>query len=121
MEPTPPLSKRLVDPLNSVAWFAMDSLWMFGLEWPAYAFGVVTVVSGVWLLILGWREGRGVLYADLGLNCWIVMNTVWLVSDMNGYETPLAVAGPVAVLGAAFLAAALWHGQDFKRLRIRGR
>ena len=121
MEPARPFSKRVVDPLNTAAWFAMDALWMCKQEWPAYAFAALTVVTGVWLLVLGWRGGRGLLYADLGLNCWIVMNTVWLVADLNNRPTPLAFAVPVAVLGAAFLAAAARHSQDFGRLRIRGR
>jgi hypothetical protein len=120
-KPIPSFSKRVVDPLNSVAWFTMDALWMCRLEWPAYAFAGLTVVTGVWLLVLGWREGRGVLLADLGLNCWIAMNAVWLVADLNSRPTPLALAGPLAVVGAGFLAAAFWHSQDFRRLRIRGR
>lgn len=121
MQPTPSLAKRLVDPLNSFAWFAMDALWMCRQEWAAYVFTGLTVATGLWLLALGWREGRGVLLADLGLNCWIAMNAVWLVSDLNGRPTPLALAVPLAVLGAVLLAAAFWHSQDFSRLRIRGR
>ena len=121
MEAPAPFAKRVVDPLNSFAWFTMDALWMCRLEWPAYVFTGLTVVTGVWLLALGWRQGRGVLLADLGLNCWIAMNTVWLVSDLNGRPTPAAFAVPLALLGAAFLAAAAWYSQDFSRLRIRGR
>lgn len=121
MEPAPSLSKRVVDPLNSFAWFTMDALWMCKLEWPAYAFTAITVVTGLWLLILGWRSRRGVLLADLGLNCWIAMNAIWLVSDLNDRPTPLEIALPVAFLGAAFLAAAVWRSQDIRRLRIHGR
>ncbi|MGL4549696.1 MAG: hypothetical protein ACRC33_00805 [Gemmataceae bacterium] len=120
-EPPATFAKRVVDPLNTAAWFAMDAMWMCKLDWPAYAFAGLTVVTGLWLLALGWRERRGVLLADLGLNCWIAMNTVWLVWDLNGQPAPLAVAVPLAVLGAAFLAAAGWHSEDFRRLRIRGR
>lgn len=121
VESTPSFSKRVIDPLNSFAWFTMDALWMCRLEWSAYAFAGLTVVTGVWLLALGWRERRGVLFADLGLNCWIAMNTVWLVADLNSRPAPLAFAVPLAVLGAVFLAAAAWRSQDFRRLRIRGR
>ena len=114
-------AKRVVDPLNSVTWFTMDALWMCKLAWPAYVFAGLTVVTGVWMLACGWRQRRGVLLADLGLNCWIAMNTVWLVADLNGYPTPLGLAVPLAVVGAAFLAVAAWHSQDIRRLRIRGR
>ena len=94
---------------------------MLRLAWPAYVFAGLTVVTGVWMLLFGWRQRRGVLLADLGLNCWIAMNAVWLVSDLNGRPTPLALAVPLALVGAAFLAAAAWYSQDFRRLRIRGR
>lgn len=114
-------AKRVVDPLNSIAWFTMDALWMCKLEWPAYAFAALTVITGAWLLVLGWRRKSGLLFADLGLNCWIAMNTVWLVADLNGHPTPLGVAVPLAVVGAAFLAVAAWYAQDFRRLRIYGR
>ncbi len=116
-----PFSKRIVDPLNTAAWFTMDALWMCRLEWPAYAFTGLTILTGVWLPALGRRRRRGVLLADLGLNCWIAMNTVWLVADLNEQPTPLAVAVPLALLGAAFLAAAAWYSQDFRRVRIDGR
>jgi hypothetical protein len=117
-EPTPAFSKPIIDPVNTAAWFTMDALWLARLEWPAYAAAGLTVATGVLLLILGRREGRGVLYADLGLNCWIVMNTVWLVHDLNGRETPRAFAAVMAVLGAALIIAAARHSQDFRRLRI---
>jgi hypothetical protein len=115
------LSKRIADPLNSLAWFTMDALWMCRLEWPAYAFTVVTVATGIWLLVLGWREGWGVLLAHLGLNCWIAMNAIWLVSDLNDQPTPLGIAVPLALVGGALLAAAAWHSGDIRRVRIDGR
>jgi hypothetical protein len=117
----PSFTKRLLDPLNSLAWFTMDAFWMLRLAWPAYALTALTVVTGVWMLALSWRQRSGVLLADLGLNCWIAMNAVWLVSDLNGSPTPLAFAVPLALLGAASLTAAAWYSQDFRRLRIRGR
>jgi hypothetical protein len=118
MQPTPPSSKRVVDTVNSAAWFTMDALWIFRLAWPAYVAAGLTVATGVLLLALAWREDRSSLFADLGVNCWIAMNTIWLVSDLNGHETPLGLAGAAAVLGAVFILAAAWHSQDFRRLRF---
>ncbi len=120
-EPAPTFAMRVVDPINSVVWFAMDAFWMCELVWPAYGFATLTVITGIWLLFLGWWQKRGVLFADLGLNCWIAMNTVWLVADLNGRPTPLAFTVPLAVVGATFIAIAAWYGQDFRRLRIYGR
>ena len=90
--PTPMFSKAVIDPINTAAWFTMDALWLAKFEWPAYAASALTVLTGVMLLILGRREGRGALYADLGLNCWIVMNTVWLIHDLNDHDTPRSFA-----------------------------
>jgi len=120
-EPGPSFAKRVVDPLNSVTWFTMDALWMCKLAWPAYTFAALTVVTGLWLLVFGWRRKRGVLFADLGLNCWIAMNTVWLVADLSGRQTPFEVTVPLAVVGAAFIAVAACCGQDVGPLRIHGR
>ncbi len=117
-EPTPVFSKPVIDPLNTAAWFTMDALWLARLEWPAYVAAGLTVATGALLLILGRREGRGPLFADLGLNCWIVMNTVWLAHDLNGRETPRAFAAALGILGAAFIIAAARHSQGLRRLRI---
>lgn len=117
-EPTRVFSKAVIDPVNTAAWFTMDALWLAKLAWPAYAAAGLTVVTGVLLLILGRREGRGALYADLGLNCWIVMNTVWLAHDLNGRDTPRAFAAVMGALGATFILAAARHSQDLRRLRI---
>ncbi|AWM37075.1 hypothetical protein GobsT_50130 [Gemmata obscuriglobus] len=114
-------AQRVADPLNSVTWFTMDALWMGKLAWPAYTFAALTVATGLWLLVLGWRKKRGVLLADLGLNCWIAMNTIWLVADLSGRATPFGVTVPLAVIGAGFIALATWRSQDVRRLRLGGR
>lgn len=119
--PARSFAKRVVDPVNSFTWFAMDALWMCKLAWPAYVFVALTAITGLALLVLGWRQKRGLLFADLGLNCWVAMNAVWLVADLNGHPTPLGAAVPLAVVGAAFLAVAAWYEQDFRRVRISGR
>lgn len=123
MEPTEPASKPIVDPLNTLAWFLMDAFWLLKLEWPAYGFAAITVVTGVVLLVLDRRESWGALLADLGLFCWIVMNTVWMVSDLNDGEPPRVFSIVVAVLGAGFIVAAAWSSEDVRRLRVfqRGR
>ena len=66
---------------------------------------------------MGRGRDRGGLYADVGLTCRIGMNTVWMVADLTGRETPLGLAGAMAGLGAAFIAAA-WHSKDVRRLRV---
>jgi hypothetical protein len=111
-------SKPVIDPVNTLAWFAMDALWLCRLAWPAYLAAGLTVATGLLLLTLGRREGRGAVYADLGLNCWIIMNTVWLAHDLNGRDTPRAVAAVLGGLGAVFVVAAARHSREVRRLRV---
>ena len=46
------------------------------------------------------------------------MNTLWLVADLAGHEPHRGLLGAVAASGAAFIAAAAWHSQDLRRLRL---
>lgn len=117
-EPTRLFSKPVIDPVNTAVWFLMDALWLAKLPWPAYVAGGLTVVTGVLLLWLGRREGRGEVFADLGMNCWIVMNTVWMAHDLNGRETPRAFAAVMAALGVLFIAAAARHSRPLRRVRV---
>ncbi len=114
-------SKAIIDPVNTIAWFAMDALWLGRVEWPAYAAAAAALATGLLLLVLSRRDGRGGVFEALGLNCWIVMNAVWLVHDLNGRETPRAFAAVVGVLGGVFLLAAARHSRDIRRLRILSR
>lgn len=116
-----PFSRRVIDPLNSIAWFAMDTFWLFEIDLAAYLFAVLTVASGIWLVVRGWREDRKAALADLGLLCWIAMNTVWMVSDLSGSKPPPVFCGCMATLGGTLIALAVWRGQDVRRLRIHPR
>ena len=72
----------MIDPINTVAWFAIDALWFARLPWLAYAAASVTVATGVLLVVFGRREGRGPLLADLGLNCRIAA-AAWHSQDLH--------------------------------------
>lgn len=117
-EPTPALSRPVLDPVNTAAWLTMDALWLARLTWPAYVAAGLTVLTGLLVLVLGRRRARGELFADLGLNCWILMNTIWLAHDLSGRDTPRAVAAVLGGLGAVCLLAAARHSQDLRRVRI---
>ena len=116
-EPTAIVSKPVLDPLNTLAWFAMDACWLAKLPWPAYLLAGLAVLTGGLLVVLGRRDGRGELFAVLGLNCWIVMNTVWMAHDLNGREVPGAFVAVVAPLGAGFILLAARHSVSVRRLR----
>src|SRR4051812_10460647 len=99
-------SRRVVDPANSVAWFAMDALWLAQLAWPAYAATGLTLVTGAALLFLNRRKAER-LDDDLALNAWMWMNALWVISDLGQLPTLRYVAMGVAALGAVLLANAI--------------
>lgn len=117
-KPTRLLSKPIIDPVNTFVWFAMDALWLGQLKWAAYTAAALTVLTGLVLLVLGWRKGRGEIFADLGMNCWIAMNVVWMLHDLNDEVTPRWFAAVAGGLGAVLILAAARHSQDIRRVRI---
>jgi hypothetical protein len=76
-------SGRVVDPVNSVAWYAMDGLWLAQMAWPAYVATALTLATDGILLLLCRRRGPR-LNDDLALNAWMWMNALWLISDLGG-------------------------------------
>jgi lauroyl/myristoyl acyltransferase len=63
-------SRKVIDPANSVAWYAMDGLWLAQLSWPAYVATGLTLATGGMLLLLNRRRGRR-LDDGLALNAWM--------------------------------------------------
>jgi hypothetical protein len=120
-------SRRVVDPVNSVAWYAMDGLWLAQLAWPAYAATALTLAAGGMLLLLSRRRGRR-LDDDPALYTRMRMNAHWLISDLGGRPVLRHVALAIGGLGAVFLANAVrpWKGHrgalsHFRRMRATGR
>ncbi len=113
-------SRRVVDPVNSVAWFAMDGLWLAQLAWPAYVATGLTLATGAALVALD-RGRRRRLNDDLALNAWMWMNALWVISDLGGLPNVRYAAMAVGALGAALLAIAVWpskaHRGALGRLR----
>jgi len=109
-------ARRLIDPANSVAWFAMDFLWLAQLPWPAYAMMAVTLVTGGMLLSLPRRRSD-----DLALNAWIWMNALWLIADLGGYPplryAAMAVGGVGAVLILIAIRPSRRHRRTLRRFR----
>jgi len=120
-------SRRNVDPANSVAWYAMDGLWLAGLAWPAYVATALTLATGGTLLLLNRRRGQR-LNDDLMLNAWMWMNATWVISDLGGLPPLRYVALAIGGLGAILLANAVRPSRSrqgsldrFRKLRVHAR
>lgn len=120
-------SRRVVDPVNSVAWYAMDGLWLAQLAWPAYVATGLTLATGGMLLLLDRRRGQR-LNDDLALNAWMWMNALWVISDLGGLPRLRYVAMAVGALGAVLLANAVRPSKSrrgailrLRKMRVTGR
>ena len=119
-------SRRVVDPINSVAWFAMDGFWLAQLAWPAYLATGMTLLTGG-MLLQDRRRGRR-RNDDLALNAWMWMNALWVISDLGALPTFRYVALAIGGLGAVLLANAVRPSKAhrgtlrrFKKMRLPGR
>jgi hypothetical protein len=99
------LSKDALDTTNSVAWFFMDALWMLGLNGAGMFFIVPTVLTGLGLLYIEKRPA--VFMINMGINCWIWMNSLWMLSDVFDSQTYLFWAKAIFAAGVFFIITAL--------------
>ena len=74
------ISKDVLDTLNSVFWFGADAFWMLGSINTAIAFMIPTILTGLSLLYI--EKRRPVLFINIAINCWIFMNTMWILTDV---------------------------------------
>jgi hypothetical protein len=77
-------NKELLDTVNSVAWFFADAFWLMGWGLLSTAFFVPTLLTGI--VIVATEKRRTVLLINLAIFCWILMNGLWMVSDV--YKLP---------------------------------
>lgn len=98
------LSKDALDTTNSVAWFFMDAFWMLGLTGAGLFFILPTVLTGLGLLYIEKRPA--VFRINIAINCWIWMNTLWMLSDalkapgLLVYARAMFAAGVLCILAA---------------------
>lgn len=123
-KPTAVISRRVVDPVNSVAWFAMDGLWLAQWSGPAHFAAGATLVTGAMLVALDRRSGQR-LNDDLALNGWMWMNACWLVSDLGDEPrlryVALAIGGVAALLLGNALRPSRRHRKTLRGFRkLRG-
>ena len=104
-----PLPKETLDTLNSLSWFFMDAFWMMGFVNAAYTCVLPTIISGALLLYI--EKRRSVFLINLAINCWIWMNTVWMISDLHDSNDAMLAARILFSLGVVCIALAAVYSQ----------
>lgn len=99
------VSKDVLDTTNSIAWFFMDAFWMLGLPKAGIFFIFPTVLTGLGLLYIEKRPA--VFKINIAINCWIWMNSMWMLSDIFPAAGLMPWARGAFIAGIVFILAAL--------------
>ena len=100
---------------------------MLGAGKIALMFILPTIATGLGLLYIERR--KTVLFINLAINCWIWMNTLWMMSDLFQHPALLVTARAIFGLGLVFIACAIRssdnlretfsHFRRFRALKVR--
>lgn len=107
-----PISKEMLDTVNSVCWFLADAFWMIDLLPVGFALMIPTVISGLCLLYV--EKRRPVLLINLAINCWIFMNSLWMISEANLQGSYLTAAKLFFVMGLLCIMGSVWLSKSWK-------
>jgi len=109
--------------MNSVTWFFADALWMIELHNFAIPLMGLTIFSGLCLLYV--EKRLPVIFINLAINAWIMMNTMWIVSEIEGLQHIKSYSHLAFAFGVTFIALACVTSKSiretfshFRRFRI---
>lgn len=118
-----PLSKDLLDTANSVCWFAADASWMMGVVSLGLFLMIPTIISGLCLLYI--EKRKPVIAINVAINCWIMMNGFWMLSEghpegsYSFYSRVFFILGVISVFAATLLSKSMVETfSHFRRFRI---
>lgn len=117
------VSKGFLDTANSLTWFLADGFWMIDAVNVGFIFMGFTIISGACLMYIDKR--KDVLFINVGLMCWIFMNTFWMLSDVSDSESYLFKSQICFFAGLVFIAIAATISKSlretfshFRRFRV---
>ncbi len=106
------VSKDVLDTLNSIFWFFTDALWMLGLPGIAMGAAIPTIFTGLCLLYV--EKRKNVFFINLAINSWIIMNTLWMLSDAFKAPELMIYTRGAFFLGLVFIGFAVQFSPSLK-------
>jgi hypothetical protein len=118
----------LTETVGSVLWFVMDGFWLLDQALPAKAMVLPTLAINLLIFRFTPRSFSQMSVAA-AMNSWLIMNTFWMVGDLDKDQGLVAIARVMFVVGLVLLALAVARGATrpegltkvlthFRRLRI---
>ena len=113
---------------GSILWFLMDAFWMLEWELGAILLVLPTAITNLWIF-RHTEKSVPQMSITAAMNCWVLMNSLWMVDDFKKIPALLITAKIFFVLGLFLLLLAFlksdWRKEAwqtvmsrFRRLRI---
>lgn len=105
----------------------MDATWLAFNNYPIIPILCVipTAVTGIWLFFTE-KQTPPILCINIAVNCWIWMNTLWMLNDFLEVNSIVIVAEILMAIGLLAMVMGIRLSRDvahtlsrFRRLRIR--
>ena len=115
--------KHKVYALCGIFWFIMDCFWFWKFYYPAFVFGILTVVTSVSGMLIYHRKQNTEYYVVLATFAWIMLNMCAVTGDLYAkYETLnqfLKLFGFIScMVGAqAIIAIAIYNRNLFEKFK----
>lgn len=90
----------VIEAIGSLAWFLMDGCWMLGLGGMARALVLPTVVAH-WAAFRYTERSLVDMAVTASVNCWVLMNVLWMVADLE--DRPVLLGPARVALGAGIV------------------
>jgi hypothetical protein len=118
----------LTETVGSVLWFVMDGFWLLDLAIPAKAMVLPTLAVNL-LIFRFTKRSFSQMSVAAAMNSWLVMNTFWMLGDLDKNARLIAIARVMFGVGLVLLALAVARDvtrpeglmkvlAHFRRLRI---
>jgi hypothetical protein len=92
----------VLETIGSLSWFLMDGCWMLGLGGAAYTL-VPPTLALHWAAFRYTERSVVEMSVTASVNCWVLMNVLWMVADLDGRSALLVPARLAFAAGLALL------------------
>lgn len=119
-----PLSKDILDTINSVSWFLLDASWMLDVQQLSLFMILPTILSGVFLVYI--EKRRSVTFINVAILNWICMNITWMFSELYEDSYLLTVSKVFLGVGVLCIGLSIYYSENinetfshFRRFRVK--